>query len=347
MLNMLNLITPNKLHKGDKVATVSLSWGGAGDANLKWRYQQGKKRLEKEFGLEVVEMPNTLKDSEYIYNHPEKRAEDFMQAFSDKSIKGIFSCIGGEESIRMLPYINFDVIKNNPKVFIGYSDTTVEHFMCLKAGISSFYGASVLVELAENIKMDDYTKQFLDKALFNNEVIGSIEASDYWTSEYLAWDIENKNTARKLQKNNNYELLQGSGKVQGRLIGGCIEVLEMMKGTDLWNKSDFDNAILFLETSEEMPTPGYVEYWLRNYGSQGILQKIKGIIWGKPIHHKYYDEYKKSIKKIMSELELTNLPILYNLNFGHTSPMCVLPYGSLAEIDCDNIKFSILESGVV
>ena len=86
-------------------------------------------------------MPNTLKGTDYLYNHPEKRAEDLMAAFKDKTIKGIFTCIGGDESIRMLPYIDFDVIRDNPKVFIGYSDTTISHFMCLKAGISSFYGA--------------------------------------------------------------------------------------------------------------------------------------------------------------------------------------------------------------
>jgi len=118
----LNLIKPNKLNKGDKVATVSLSWGGAGDEEILWRYNQGKERLENLFGLKVFEMQSTLKGSEFIYNNPKKRAEDLTNAFADKSIKAIFSCIGGDESIRMLPYIDFEIIKNNPKIFIGYSD---------------------------------------------------------------------------------------------------------------------------------------------------------------------------------------------------------------------------------
>ena len=344
---MLNLIKPNKLSKGDKVATVSLSWGGAGDDDLLWRYNLGKKRLQEEFGLEVVEMSNTLKGSEYIYNHPEKRAEDLMEAFKNKTIKAIFSCIGGDESIRMLPYIDFDVIRNNPKVFIGYSDTTIAHFMCLKAGISSFYGASVLAEFAENIEIFDYTKEYIEKVLFNNKVIGEINPCDYWTSEYLAWEETNKDIRKKLNKNNGYELLQGSGKVQGRLIGGCIEVLEMMKGTILWNIEDFEGAILFFETSEDMPEPKFVEHWLRNYGSQGILQRVKGIIFGKPYNNKYYEEYKEVIKTVIhDELKLTELPILYNMNFGHTEPMMCLPYGALAEIDCDKKTFTILEAGV-
>jgi len=344
---VLNLKKPNKLSKGDKVATISLSWGGAGDDDLLWRYYLGKKRLQEEFELEVVEMPNTLKGTEYIYNNPEKRAEDLMEAFRDDTIKAIFSCIGGDESIRILPYIDFDVIKNNPKVFIGYSDTTVTHFMCLKAGMASFYGASILAEFAENIEIFDYTKEYIEKVLFNNKVIGEISPCDYWTSERLAWEEINKDTPKKLNKNNGYELLQGSGKVQGRLIGGCIEVLEMMKGTILWNIEDFEDAILFFETSEDMPEPKYVEYWLRNYGSQEILQKVKGIIWGKPYNNKYYEEYKEVIKTVIQdELKLTELPILYNMNFGHTEPMTCLPYGALSEIDCDKKAFSILEAGV-
>lgn len=344
---MINLVKPNKLCKGDKVATVSLSWGGAGDENILWRYNLGKKRLQEEFGLEVVEMPNTLKGATYLYDHPEKRAEDLMEAFRDKSIKGIFTTIGGEESIRMLPYIDFQVIRNNPKVLIGYSDTTVTHFMCLKAGLSSFYGASILAELAENIEIFDYTKKYINQVIFNNKIIGEIKQCDYWTSEYIPWDEDKKNIPKKLNENSEYELLQGSGKVQGRLIGGCIEVLEMMKGTSLWNVEDFEETILFFETSEEMPDPQYIKYWLRNYGSQGIIQKVKGIIWGKPYDNKYYEEYKDVIRTVIhEELNLTCLPILYNMNFGHTEPMTCLPYGALAEIDCGKKAFRILESGV-
>ena len=343
---MLNLTKPFKLQNGDKAAAVSLSWGGAGDPDLLWRYQLGKQRLADEFGIEVVEMPNTLKGSQYLYDHPEKRAEDFMQAFADPTIKGIFSCIGGNESIRLLPFIDFNIIRENPKVFIGYSDTTVQHFMCLKAGLSSFYGASILAEFAENIEIYEYTKNHINKALFSGEIIGPVAPSEYWTGEILPWSEENRNTAKKLQKNSGFELLQGSGKVRGQLIGGCIEVMEMLKGTILWNKSDFDGAILFLETSEDMPEPSYIEAWLRNYGAQGILQKINGIIWSKPYGLKYYDEYKASIRKITNELGLTGLPVLYNLNFGHTEPMCVLPFGAMAEIDCGEKTFSILEPGV-
>ena len=345
---MLNLVKPQRLKPGDKIATVSLSWGGAGDADLLWRYNLGKKRLEEEFGLEVVEMTNTLKGSDYLYQHPEKRAEDLMAAFSDTSIKAIISCIGGDESIRMLPYIDFEIIKNNPKIFIGYSDSTITHFICLKANLSSFYGASILAEFAENVKIFDYTSHWFRKVLFDPKPIGIISATTEWTGERIEWYESNQLMEKTMTKNQGYEFLQGKGVIKGPLIGGCIEVMEMMKGTILWPSIEkFKNSILFFETSEDMPNPSYIEYWLRNYGSQGILQKVKAIIWGKPYQERYFEEYKNSIMKIISELGLMDLPIVYNMTFGHNQPMTCLPYGAMAEIDCDNKTFTILESGVI
>lgn len=345
----MSLIKPKRLQPGDRVAAVSLSWGGAGDEDILWRYEQGKKRLQEEFGLEVVEMPHTLKGARYIYEHPEKRAEDLMQAFSDPAIKGIFSCIGGYESVRLLPYIDYEVIRRNPKVFIGYSDTTVAHFMCRKAGLSSFYGPAILSEFAENVEMFDYTKYWLQKVLFDGDPIGNIEASPIWTSHYLPWEEKNKLIRRTTQSSSGYALLQGKGKAKGRLIGGCIEVLEMLKGTELWPQpEEWEGSILFLETSEDKPEPTYFEYWLRNYGTQGILQKVKGIIFGKPYDNEYYEEYKEAIIKVVrGELGLAELPILCNMSFGHTAPMVTLPYGAMAEIDCDEVRFEVLEAGVL
>ncbi len=347
-LNSMGLKKPIMLIPGDKVATISLSWGGAGDEDILWRYEVGKKRLQEDFGLQVVEMKTTLKGTEYVYNHPEERAKDLMKAFKDPSIKGIFSCIGGDESIRILPYIDYEIIKENPKIFIGYSDSTVTHFICMKAGISSFYGPAILSEFAENIKMFDYTKEYSNRALFNNSPIGDIKSSKIWTSEYLPWEIKNKFISRKVNENMGYELLQGSGKVQGHLIGGCIDVLEMIKGTEIWpDLKTWKGGILFLETSEDKPEPTYVEYWLRNYGAQGILKNINGIVFGKPYDNVYYDEYKEAlIKVIRDELKLKDLPILCNVNFGHTAPIITIPYGAKAEINCEEKSFTIMESGV-
>lgn len=344
----MNLIKPNKLNKGDKVAAVSLSWGGAGDEEILWRYNQGKERLETLFGLKVVEMPHTLSGAEYVYNHPKERAEDLMQAFADPEIKAVIACIGGDDSIRMLPYIDFDIIKNNPKIFSGYSDSTVPHFMCMKAGISSFYGPAILTDFAENIAMSDYTVNAVKKAWFNTEPIGEIKPSDTYTAQRLKWIIENKNTAREFKQNTGYELLQGAGKVQGKLLGGCLEVIAYIKGTTLFPPVEyFDSAILFFETSEELPPVWLVEDSLRHYGTMGILGRSAGIFWGKPQDGTFYEEYKVVIKKVLAEFGREDMPVLYNGSFGHNEPKTILPYGVLAEINCENKSFAILESGVV
>lgn len=341
------LLKPEKLKLGDKVATVSPSWGGAGDPPLRWRYEQGIKRLEEVFGLEVVPMPNSLRGSEDLYNNPQLRAEDLMEAFRDKSIKAIIANIGGEDSIRLLPYIDFEVITKNPKIFMGYSDVTISHLFCHKANLSSFYGPAILTDFAENVEMDPYTIEMLRRTLFSNEPIGEIKPPKAWTSEYLEWDEVNKHTRRTMQKNTGYEVLQGSEVVQGRLIGGCIEVLEFAKGTAIWpEQKEWENSILFFETSEEKPEPVSLKYWLRNYAAQGILQIAKGIIFAKPQDEHYYDEYKEVIIQIMKENDLEDLPILYNLSFGHTEPKFILPYGAMAMIDCKRGTFSIIDSGV-
>lgn len=345
---MRELKRPNKLKPGDKVALVSLSWGGAGDETILWRYQQGKERLQNIFGLEVVEMPHTLKGTQYVYEHPEMRADDLMQAFADPTIKGIIACIGGIESIRMLPYIDYEVIRNNPKIFMGYSDSTTTHLICLKAGISTVYGPTLLVDFAENVAMDDYTVEYIRKSLFCTDPIGVISPAKQWTSEYLPWLIANKNTARKMKVNSGYEFLQGTNKVKGRLIGGCLEVFDMLRGTELFPDPDcFDDAILFLETSEEKPPIWFVETAIRIYGMIGILSRLKGMIFGKPQDEEFYEEYKEVIKKGLAEFHLEDMPVILNMNFGHTEPKFCLPYGALAEINCEKRTFSILESAVI
>ncbi len=345
---MLQLKKPQRLQAGDTIAAVSLSWGGAGDPEILWRYETGKRRLQDVFGLHVIELPHTLKGADYVYRHPEERAADLQRAFLDPNIKGIFSCIGGDDSIRMLPYLDFDVIRSHPKVFLGYSDTTITHLACLKAGITSFYGPSILAEFAENIRIFPYTVEHVQKTLFGADPIGDIPAAEGWTGERIEWLIKNANTEKKLTKNEGYLVLQGEGSVQGRLIGGCLEVLDMAKGTALWPPMEaFSGALLFVETSEDMPTPEYVLYTLRSFGAMGVLQAISGLLVAKPHQGRYFEEYKSVIRKVLWEFGLSRLPVFYNMSFGHNEPMCVLPYGALAEIDCEKGTFAILESGVV
>lgn len=118
---MKKMIKPERLRRGDKVAIVSLSSGMLGDKQFIHKYYLGKERLEEIFGLEVMPMPHALKGSSYLYEHPEKRAEDWMEACADSSIKAIITAIGGDDGVRLLPYVDFDVLRKYPKIFLGYS----------------------------------------------------------------------------------------------------------------------------------------------------------------------------------------------------------------------------------
>lgn len=341
------MIVPEKLKKGDTVAIVSLSSGMGGEKEFIHRYEIGKQRLEKVFGLNVVTMPNALKGCDYLYKHPEARANDLMEAFNDKNIKAIFTMIGGDDSIRIIPFINKNIIKNNPKIFIGYSDTTVTNLLLYKIGLTSYYGPALLSEIAENGMMHDYTRMHLENALFKKENI-IIESSKEWTNDRIDWtDSTKDNEFRKMTKEEHgYEVLQGNGTFDGRLLGGCLDVLNMIIGTEVWpDIEEWENKILFLETSEMKPSPDDVTYFLRHLAALGILNKINGIIIGKPKGETYYEEYKKVFLKVINEeLGLKELPIMYNVNFGHSAPMCTLPYGLNAIVDLDQ-KIITIENG--
>lgn len=343
------MIKPERLKKGDKVAVVSLSWGGLGEENLMHKFYIAKERLKTDFGLELVAMPNALKGSAFVYEHPELRAKDWMDAFRDKSIKAIFSAIGGDDTIRLLPYINYEIIKNNPKIFMGFSDTTANHFMMYKAGVTSFYGPCVLCDFSQYVAMYDYTIDAIKNILFDANSNYEIKKCDYWTNERIEWCEENVNKEKqKIIDNKGYEILQGTGKVTGQLLGGCIELLDMINGTEIWPSLDeWKGKILFIETSEEKPLPSNVKYFLRNMHAQGIFDVINGIIIGKPQGEVFYEEYKEIFKQVISiEAKKNNLPIIYNANFGHSEPIGIIPYGVLCELDCDNKKITLLENAV-
>ena len=341
------MIKPKKLKRGDKIAIVSLSWGGLGDDCLIHKYHIAKKRLEEDFGLVVFPMPNALKGSEFIAEHPELRAKDLMDAFCDSSINGIFCAIGGDDTIRLLPYIDYDIIRCNPKIFMGYSDTTANHFMLYKAGIVSFYGPSIMCEFGEYVSMNPYTVDAINKVLFQNSKGFRIKSSPEWSDSFINWTEDNISVSNKMRtEEHGYELLQGDGVIKGHLLGGCIDVFVMVTGTEIWPEPDrWEGAILFIETSEDKPSPNLIKMVLRNLASQGILKVINGILVGKPQGEVYYEEYKDVIRQVVSEeANLKTLPILYNVNFGHAIPIGILPYGVEAEINCKDKTIKLLES---
>jgi muramoyltetrapeptide carboxypeptidase LdcA involved in peptidoglycan recycling len=172
-----------------------------------------------------------------------------------------------------------------------------------------------------------------------------------WSVEPLNWsEAANQDLPRKREPATQRAWLQGSGIVEGPLIGGCAEVLEMAQGSSLWPPLDaFEGAIFFLETAEGGATPESLAEWLREYGELGVIDRIGGLIYGRPggcIPIEDFGAYDRVLINVAREFGRPDLPIVTRMEFGHTDPIFVLPYGVRARLDCSRREFSILESAV-
>jgi muramoyltetrapeptide carboxypeptidase LdcA involved in peptidoglycan recycling len=149
--------------------------------------------------------------------------------------------------------------------------------------------------------------------------------------EIISSIYKNLYLTKRFTDEKGYELLQGHGTVKGRFIGGCVDVFPMIIGTEIWpDKTRWKDSILFLETSEEYPSPNSLKYLLRGIAAQGLFDKICGIICGKPKDAKYYHDYKNVLLRVVGkEVGRYDLPILYNMNFGHTAPIQPVEAGSI------------------
>ncbi len=339
------MIKPPKLNIGDTIATISPAWGCAGDEDIHWKYELGVKRLE-ELGLHVVTAPNSLKGTEYLAQHPQARAEDVMWAFENKQVKAIIANIGGNDSHKLLPYLDPEVIRKNPKILCGYSDVMNLHLYCHQLGLSTFYGPNLLTTVAEAKEWHSYSKEWFRKVFFETEAIGEIPPSEDWS--YDAHDHANPQHIRQYIINQGYEPVQGKGVVQGRLFGGHGGLMEYDSDSPITlTKEDFADTILFFEDIPEFCDVAYMGDFFDWLGRKGYLQVLKGVIIGKMCTPDSFQPYTERIRQVVSgKYGLTDLPILYGVNFGHTSPICVLPYGAEAELDMENQRFTILESGV-
>lgn len=357
---MKQLIKPQKLQKNDLIATVSLSSAMAG--KIPGRYNYAKKQFEDTFGVKIIEMPNSLKTDE-LYNNPQLRLDDLMMAIKDPSIKAILTNIGGDDTVRLLRHMtdeHFEIIRNNPKIFLGMSDTTGNHLMFFHAGVSSFYSASLMFGYGENCGIPKIMVENTKKTLFDNSPIGELPQSDEFIVEKVYWDDKN-DVLRKRTKTDGWHFIQGNKKIQGRLLGGCMELLTMTNGTKIWPSLDeWKGAILFVETSELQATPEQFGDFLHNIAAMGILENLSGILFGRPGGEfsagkeseqdkwlSLYPQFEKCLVKVCAEYGCSDMPIVTNMDFGHTVPQIILPYGALTEIDPINKKVSILESAVL
>ena len=342
---------PQMLRPGSRIAAISLSWGGPGA--IPYRYEIGKQQFEEAFGVTVIETEHALRDADWLARNPKARADDLMAAFVDETIDGIISTIGGEDSIRTLPYFDLDLIRNNPKVFMGFSDTTISHAACFKAGIVSFYGPSFMAGFAENGGMFPYMVDSVRCTLFSPEPVGVIEPNRAgWTVEHLPWENpENQSIRRKLIPCTDWKFHQNEGSVEGQLFGGCVEVLDWLRGTDYFPAAtDLQGAVLFLETSEEAAPPSFLTRFIRCLAAMDILEGLNGILLGRPggdvdpaTFHEYDDALCKTVRE---EYGLNDMPIVTNMDFGHTDPMFVIPIGMKVRINSTKQEIAIDEAAV-
>ncbi len=313
-----------------------------------WVYELGLNRL-RDLGFEIKEMRHTRSSNEELWLHPEKRAADLHAAFQDPNIKAIIASIGGEDSIRTLPHINFELLLKHPKILMGFSDTTTLLAALNLRGLITFHGPTVMAGLAENGKPNPEFINHLINFLLEPCHQFVYKPFSYWTDETLDWaDIKNLEKNKHYFPQEGWKVIQQGGVAEGTLFGGCLEVLDFLKGTEYWPKRDFwDGKILFLETSEEKPSLASIRRSLRNYGVQGVLNKIKGLMVGRPFGYnnaEKQDLYAVIQDVVIKEFHATSIPIITNMDFGHTSPQWIMPLGIQARIDAMNKTFTLLES---
>ena len=340
---------PEKLKAGDTVAVISPSWGGA--TRFPHIYQNGLKVL-REWGLKIKEYPSTRADVEFLRANPDFRAKDVNDAFSDSEVKAIFSSIGGDDSVRILPFLNKKAILDNPKILMGYSDTTTLHVFCNQLGLVTFYGPSIMAGFSQMENLPPDFEKHVKNMLFGASKDLAYAPYDKYCDGYLDWnDVANTGKTNELKAVSGWRWLQGKTPAEGELFGGCLEVLEMMKATPFWPKPEhWEGKIFFLETSENKPPLAQVEHELRNYGAQGVFNKIRGLLFGRA--RDYSDDEKLALDKVIvrivrGEFGQANLPIVSNVDFGHTDPQLVLPLGTVMRIDPTNRSLILLENPVL
>lgn len=334
--------------KVKKIGIVSLSSGILGEDFVSHEVKIGIERLKK-YGIEVEFLPNSTKGIEFLKNNPKARAKDLIDAFKDDSIDMILCAIGGDDTYRLLPYL----FENNElemavkqKIFLGFSDTTMNHFMLNKVGIKTFYGQAFLPDVCELSKeMLPYSKHFFEE-LINNGEIKEIYPSDVWYNEREDFSEKAIGISMEEHHNDGFELIRGNAKFEGKILGGCLDsmfdifdnsrykdTVYLCQKYNLFPSLDeWKNKILLLETSEERPKPELLRKMILKLEEYGIFDVISGLIIGKPQNEEYYEEYKQIL---LDEIKNKDLSIVYNINVGHSTPRCIIPFGVNAKVDIE------------
>ncbi len=353
------MVKPKMLKKGDTVAIVSLSSGVLGEKFVRHEVKLIEKRLT-ELGLNCKYMPNSRKGLDYIEKHPEARAEDLKTAFSDDSISMIWCALGGNDTFRILPYLMNEefqeLVLTHPKIFMGFSDTTNNHLMFYRLGLNTYYGPALLPDLAEfSPEMLPYTADCI-KNLFNNNREREIKSSPVWYKARTSFAEDQVGIpAEEVEEKRGIEFIGPKKIVKGELLGGCLDSLYEMLSFSRFPEeqekifseyrifpdlSTWQGKLLFIETSEEQPDPQLYKKMIEKLEEYGVYDVVAGVLVGKPMDEKYYDEYKQILTEIAEKYQL---PVAFNLNFGHGTPRMILPYGQITELNTQQQKITIKE----
>jgi muramoyltetrapeptide carboxypeptidase LdcA involved in peptidoglycan recycling len=332
---------PAKLRPGDRVAVVSPSSGLPGLFPLP--FELGCRRLRDDFGLIPVEYPTTRK----MGSDPAERAADLHAAFADPEIKSLITSIGGDDEIRVLPYLDADLIRANPKPFFGYSDNTCLLAYLYELGIVGYHGGCVMVQYGRPGRIHPATEASLRAALF--------QADDFDLTEVSAYGDEDRDWADPavfaveppMQPCQGWVWHNHAGRVaEGTAWGGNIEVLSwlLMTGRSIPDAEHCRGGVLFLETSEELPPADEVYRILRAMGERGLLRQFFAVLFGRAKawsidHHTtpeqkatYQRDQHAAVLRALTEYAPEALAVL-DVDFGHADPQLVIPYGGQIRID--------------
>ena len=331
---------PPKLHPGDKVAILSPSSGLP--ELFPAMFEQGLQRLRDIFQLVPVEYPTTRK----LHSSLEERARDVHVAFANPEIKAVLCSIGGSDQIKLLSYLDTELLRTHPKPFLGYSDHTNLHILLSNLGLVSYYGGAIMVQFGRPSAMHSYTVEYLRHALFEHGEFELRPAPEY-SDEDVDWeDAEQLGLQPTMYPNDGWQWLNAGSLVEGVTWGGDLDILSWHLSVNRYMLPNeaYAGRILCLETDEELPSATVVYRILMCMGERGLLQQFAAMLvahpkaWSFEHQHslaerkRFLDEQREAIQMALREYHPTMLTV-FNLDFGHTDPQMIIPHNGCIRID--------------
>jgi muramoyltetrapeptide carboxypeptidase LdcA involved in peptidoglycan recycling len=331
-------IFPPRLRPGDTVGVISPALGSIGRWPHRWETAQ---RNLADLGLRTRLASHAGRDDSYVSARAWERADDIHELFLDPAIRAVIASLGGDHSCQLLRHLDFGLIRENPKIFMGYSDVTVLNLALYHgADLVTFNGPSIVADLAEYPALMPYLRDCLVLSLFEGNPFWTYRPSPEWTDEFLDWNQKLDLTRpRRTHPNPGWVVLH-PGVAEGHLLGGCIESLEHLRGTPFW--PDWHDALFFWELSEQQHPPAWVDAILSDYENMGILSVIRGMMVGRAYGYSPRD-VQVLYEVISSHTQGLGIPVVAGMDFGHTTPQFPLPIGALARLNAqgDLVRLTI------